>query len=108
VLGTPFDLITLQGMAMPVAEQLQYYDVWGSAATQPHMAAGWAFDTPFKWIVQVASHCGGIRQGMAIAWPNRIKDVSSLRTQFHHMIDIVPTILEATGIPTPQMLNGVA
>jgi arylsulfatase len=110
VLGTPFDMITLQGMTMPVADQLKYYDVWGTAATQPHMAVGWswAFDTPFKWTKQVASHFGGTRQGMAIAWPNRIKDAGGMRTQFHHMIDIVPTILEAAGIPAPQMLNGVA
>jgi len=89
---------------------LQYYDVWGSAATQPHMAVGWvwAFDTPFKWTKQVASHFGGTRQGMAIAWPNQIKDAGGLRTQFHHIIDIVPTILEAAGILAPQMLNGVA
>jgi arylsulfatase A-like enzyme len=108
--GTPFDLITLQGMNMPVAEQLKYYDVWGSAETQPHMAVGWAwaFDSPFQWVKQVASHFGGTRQGMAVAWPNRIKDAGGIRTQFHHMIDIVPTILEAVGVPAPQMLNGVA
>ncbi len=108
--GTPFDLITLQGMNMPVADQLKYYDVWGSAETQPHMAVGWAwaFDTPFQWVKQVASHFGGTRQGMAIAWPNRIKDAGGIRWQFHHMIDIVPTILDAVGIPAPQMLNGVA
>jgi arylsulfatase len=109
-LGTPFDMTALQGMIIPVAEQLKFYDVWGTAATQPHMAVGWAwaFDTPFKWTKQVASHFGGTRQGMAIAWPNRIKDAGGMRTQFHHMIDIVPTILEAAGIPAPQMLNGVA
>ena len=63
------------------------------------VAWSWAFDTPFKWTKQVASHFGGTRQGMAIAWPGRIKDAGGIRTQFHHMIDIVPTILEATGIP---------
>ncbi len=88
---------------LPVAEQLKFYDVWGSAATYPHMSVAWswAFDTPFKWTKQVASHFGGTRQGMAIAWPNRIKDAGGIRTQFHHMIDIVPTILEAAGIPAP-------
>jgi len=108
--GTPFDLIALQGMNMPVAEQLKFYDAWGSAKTQPHMAVGWAwaFNTPFKWVKQAASHFGGTRQGMAISWPNRIKDAGGIRTQFHHMIDIVPTILEAVGVPAPQMLNGVA
>jgi arylsulfatase len=72
------------------------------------VAWSWAFDTPFKWTKQVASHFGGTRQGMAIAWPNRIKDAGGLRTQFHHMIDIVPTILEATSIPAPAMVDGIA
>ena len=72
------------------------------------VAWSWAFDTPFKWTKQVASHFGGTRQGMAMAWPDRIKDAGGIRTQFHHMIDIVPTILEATGIPAPVMVNGIA
>ena len=110
LLGTPFDLAALQAIDVPVADQLKYYDVWGSDKTEPHMAAAWswAFDTPFKWMKQVASHFGGTRQGMAIAWPNRIKDAGGIRTQFHHMIDIVPTILEVTGIPAPVMVNGIA
>jgi arylsulfatase A-like enzyme len=95
---------------LPIAEQMKAYDAWGSASTYPHMSVAWswAFDTPFKWTKQVASHFGGTRQGMAIAWPNRIKDAGGIRTQFHHMIDIVPTILEATGIPAPLMVNGIA
>jgi hypothetical protein len=72
------------------------------------VAWSWAFDTPFKWTKQVASHFGGTRQGMAIAWPNRIKDAGGIRNQFHHMIDIVPTILEAARIPAPVMVDGVA
>ena len=110
ILGTPIDMAAIQGVNIPVAEQLKFYDVWGSAQTTPHMAVGWtwAFDTPFKWTKQVASHFGGTRQGMAISWPGHIKDVGGIRTQFHHMIDIVPTILEATGIPAPVMVNGVA
>ena len=80
-----------------------HYEDWGSDKTYPHMAVGWAwaFDTPFKWTKQVASHFGGTRQGMAISWPGHIKDVGGIRTQFHHVIDIVPTILEATGIQAP-------
>ena len=62
---------------------------------------------PFKWTKQVASHFGGTRQGMAISWPGHIKDVGAIRTQFHHVIDIVPTILEATGIQAPAMVNGI-
>jgi arylsulfatase len=109
-IGTPFDMAAIQGIDVPVAEQLKYYDAWGSPTTTPHMSVAWswAFDTPFKWTKQVASHFGGTRQGMVIAWPNRIKDAGAIRHQFHHMIDIVPTILEATGIPAPVMVNGVA
>ena len=72
------------------------------------VAWAWAFDTPFKWTKQIASHFGGTRQGMAISWPGHIKDVGGIRTQFHHVIDIVPTILEATGIQAPTMVNGIA
>ncbi len=70
-------------------------------------AWAWAFDTPFKWTKQVASHFGGTRQGLAISWPARIKDVGGIRTQFHHIIDIVPTILEATGIKAPEIVDGI-
>ncbi len=93
----------------PGAEQMMHYEAWGSDKTYPHMSVAWswAFDTPFKWTKQVASHFGGTRQGMAISWPGHIKDVGGIRTQFHHMIDIVPTILEATGIQAPDMVNGI-
>jgi arylsulfatase len=67
----------------------------------------WAFDTPFKWTKQIASHFGGTRQGMAISWPGHIDDPGGIRNQFHHIIDIVPTILEATGIKAPEMVNGI-
>jgi arylsulfatase A-like enzyme len=109
-LGTAFDLAAIQGIDMPVKDQLKFYDVWGSPVTTPHMSVAWswAFDTPFKWTKQIASHFGGTRQGMAIAWPKVIKDTGGIRTQFHHMIDIVPTILEATGIPAPVMVKGIA
>jgi len=109
--GTPNQYTAYNGILdLPIADQLKAYDAWGSELTYPHMAVAWswAFDTPFKWTKQVASHFGGTRQGMAIAWPNRIKDAGGIRTQFHHMIDIVPTLLEATGIPAPLMVNGIA
>ena len=109
--GTPNQYTTYNGIFdLPIADMLKYYDVWGSAVTYPHMAVAWAwaFDTPFKWVKQVASQFGGTRQGMTIAWPNRIKDAGGIRTQFHHLIDVVPTILEATGIPAPVMVNGIA
>jgi arylsulfatase len=67
----------------------------------------WAFDTPFSWTKQVASHFGGTRQGMAISWPARITDKGGVRTQFHHVIDIVPTILEVAGIRQPETVDGI-
>jgi arylsulfatase A-like enzyme len=110
LLGTPNQYTSYNGiLKIPVEEQLQYYDAWGSAGTYPHMAVAWswAFDTPFKWTKQVASHFGGTRQGLAISWPGHIGDPGGIRTQFHHVIDIVPTILEATGIKAPQTVNGI-
>jgi arylsulfatase len=110
-LGTPNQMTAYNGiLKLPIAEMLKAYDVWGSDATYPHMAVAWswAFDTPFKWTKQVASHFGGTRQGMVIAWPGHITDAGGIRTQFHHMIDIVPTILEATGVTAPLSVNGIA
>ena len=96
-------------LTLPEAVQMLHYEGWGSDTTYPHMSVAWswAFDTPFKWTKQVASHFGGTRQGMVISWPGHIKDVGGIRTQFHHMIDIVPTILEATGIKAPDTVNGI-
>jgi arylsulfatase A-like enzyme len=96
-------------LTLPEAVQMLHYEAWGSETTYPHMSVAWswAFDTPFKGTKQVASHFGGTRQGMAISWPGHIKDVGGIRSQFHHMIDIVPTILEATGIRAPTTVNGM-
>jgi arylsulfatase len=108
--GTPNEMTFFNGVEVPVAQQMKWYDVWGSDQTYPHMAAGWtwAMDTPYKWTKQVPSFFGGTRNGMAISWPKLIKDAGSIRNQFHHVIDIVPTILELTGIPAPEMVNGIA
>jgi arylsulfatase A-like enzyme len=108
--GTPNQYTSYNGILdFPIAEQLKFYDAWGSAGTYPHMAVAWswAFDTPFKWTKQIASHFGGTRQGLAISWPDRIKDAGGIRHQFHHIIDIVPTILEAAGVKAPQMVDGI-
>ena len=108
--GTPNQLTAYNGiLSLPEAEQIVNYEAWGSNKTYPHMAVGWtwAFDAPFKWTKQVASHFGGTRQGMAISWPGHIKDIGAIRTQFHHVIDVVPTILEATGIQAPVTVNGI-
>src|SRR5262249_43546071 len=108
--GTPNTLTVYNGiLKLPEVELLRYYESWGSDKTYPHMAVpwSWAFDTPFKWVKQVASHFGGTRQGMAISWPGHINDVGGIRSQFHHMIDIAPTILEAAGIRAPDMVDGI-
>jgi Sulfatase len=93
---------------MSAKEQMKFYDSWGSDATYPHMSVGWAwaFDTPFQWTKEIASHLGGTRQGMVMVWPKRLKDAGALRSQFHHVIDIAPTILEACGIEQPVTVNG--
>jgi len=108
--GTPNEMTTFNGINVPVPEQMKYYDEWGSDKTYPHMAVGWtwAMDCPFKWTKQVASHFGGTRNGMVISWPNKIKDAGGIRNQFHHVIDVVPTILEATGVDAPLQVNGIA
>ena len=108
--GTYNQLTAYNGiMNIPEPLQMLHYEDWGSENTYPHMAVpwAWAFDTPFKWTKQVASHFGGTRQGLAISWPGHIKDVGGIRTQFHHVIDIVPTILEAAGVQAPDIVNGI-
>ena len=110
LIGTPNEVAMFNGVEVPVADQLKYfYDVWGSDQTYNHMAVPWtwAFDTPFSWTKQIASHFGGTRQGMAISWPKVIKDKGGIRNQFHHVIDIVPTILEAAGIKAPKTVDGI-
>jgi arylsulfatase len=107
--GTWNEFTTFNGVAVPVKDQFLWYEFWGSDATYPHFAApwAWAMDTPFKWVKQVASHFGGTAQGLAMSWPGHITDVGGIRRQFHHMIDIVPTILDVTGIPAPDTIDGI-
>lgn len=87
-----------------------HIDEFGGPAAYNHYAVGWAhaMDTPYQWTKQVASHWGGTRNGMVVHWPRRIADRGGLRTQFHHVIDIAPTILEAAGLPVPHTVNGIA
>ena len=107
--GTPNEFTTFNGVAVPVKAQYLWHPFWGSDKTFPHYAAewAWAMDTPFKWVKQVASHFGGTAQGMVISWPGHINDLGGIRRQFHHLIDIVPTLLEATGIPAPDTIDGI-
>jgi len=97
------------GVAETVEEQLKHLDQWGGPETYPHMAAGWAvaFDAPFMWTKQVASNYGGTRNGMVVHWPKGIKARNEIRSQFHHVIDIAPTILEVAHLPEPKVVNGV-
>jgi len=88
---------------------LSMMDKLGSDRTYNHYPVGWAhaMDSPLPWTKQVASHFGGTRNGMVISWPKRIKARGEVRSQFHHVIDVVPTILEATGLPMPESIDGV-
>ncbi len=109
-LGTPNEVAFFNGINMlPAEEQLKFYDAWGTEQTYPHMSAGWAwaFDTPFPWFKQNASQLGGVNQNMVVSWPARIKDKGGLREQFVHVIDVLPTILEAIGINAPDMVDGI-
>jgi len=104
------EMTYFNGVQEKVEDMLKRMDKWGGPETYPHMAAGWAvaFDTPYQWTKQVASDHGGTKVGMAVHWPKGIKAKGELRTQFHHVIDVAPTILEAAGLPEPREVNGVA
>jgi len=108
-LGTPNEVAFFNGVSVPVKDQMKWYDVWGTEQTYNHMSAGWswAFDTPFTWFKQNASKLGGIRQCMAVQWPGHITDKGGLREQFMHVIDVVPTLLEVSGIPAPEYVDGI-
>ena len=84
-------------------------DEFGGPKAYNHYAVGWAhaMDTPYQWTKQVASHWGGTRNGTIVHWPNGIKAKGEIRSQFHHVIDVAPTILEAAGLPVPTIVNSV-
>jgi arylsulfatase len=102
------EMTYFNGVQEKVEDLLPLIDKWGSPDTFPHMAAGWAIalDSPFKWTKQVASDPGGTRNGMVVHWPRGIEDAGGLRTQFGHVIDIAPTVLEAATLPEPKSVNG--
>lgn len=108
--GTFNEVAFFNGVTPSVEEQMKFYDVWGTEETYNHMSAGWswALDTPFDWFKQNASRLGGTNQNMVISWPKGIKDNGTLREQFIHVIDYVPTLLEVTGIPAPEYVDGIA
>jgi arylsulfatase A-like enzyme len=96
------------GVQEKVEDMLKHIDQWGGPETYPHMAAGWAvaLDAPFGWMKQVASDFGGTRNGMVVHWPKGIKAKNGVRTQFSHVIDIAPTVLQAANLPEPKIVNG--
>jgi arylsulfatase len=96
------------GVQETVPDMLKKIDQWGGPETYPHMASGWAvaLNAPFGWMKQVPADFGGTRNGMVVSWPKGIKAKNGIRTQFGHVIDVAPTVLEAIGLPEPKVVNG--
>jgi arylsulfatase len=107
--GSYNEILALNGIVSDVSSQLAHIDEWGGPSTFPHFSIGWAHagNTPFQWTKQVASHFGGTRNSMVVHWPARLPNArGEVRSQFHHVIDVAPTVLEAAGLPQPTMVNG--
>jgi arylsulfatase A-like enzyme len=102
------EMTYFNGVHESVADILKHYDELGDATTYPHFAAGWAVagDTPFSWTKQVASNYGGTRNGLVVQWPKGITAKNEVRSQWHHVIDVAPTVLEAAHLPEPKSVNG--
>ncbi len=107
--GLSNEMTFFNNIPEPFEQLLANIDKLGGPMTFNHYPIGWAhaMDTPFQWTKQVASHFGGTRNGLAVSWPAKIKSGGEIRTQFHHVIDIMPTVLEAAGVPQPLTVNGV-
>ncbi len=107
--GTFSEIASLMGLQLGLESTLKRIDEIGSPSSEPHVPVGWAWamNAPFQWTKQVASHFGGTRNPLVIHWPKGIKAKGETRSQFHHVIDIVPTILEACKIPEPKVVNGI-
>jgi arylsulfatase A-like enzyme len=109
LLGMFNEMTYFNGIPETVPQMLQNIDQWGGPETFPHMAAGWAVagNTPFTWTKQVASNFGGTRNPLVVSWPAGIQAAGQVRSQFHHVVDIAPTVLEAARIEEPKRVNGV-
>jgi arylsulfatase len=108
--GTFNEIAALNGVETPLEDLLPLLDDVGQPGTEPHYPMGWAWagNAPFQWVKQVASHLGGTRNPMVVSWPARIQHDDTPRLAFLHVIDVVPTILEAAGIPMPETVDGIA
>lgn len=108
--GTVNEIKALSGIPSTLDESVEMYDEIGGPKTEAHYPIGWAWagNTPFPWVKQVASHLGGTRNPMVISWPAKIKHDDKVRSQYLHLVDVVPTILEATHIPMPKTVDGFA
>jgi arylsulfatase len=109
LLGTHNSVLNYNGLSPTIGEIKAHLDEIGTVKTQPHVPVGFAHagNCPFQWTKQVASHYGGTRNGLIVHWPKGIKARGELRGQWHHVIDIAPTLLEVAGLPEPVMVNGV-
>lgn len=107
--GTYNEMMALNGIIGKADQMMDHIEDWGGPSTFPHFAIGWAWagNTPFQWTKQVASHFGGTRNGMVMHWPKGISAKGEIRSQFHHVIDVAPTVLEAAHIPQPKTVNGI-
>ena len=107
--GTLNNMMTQNGVPDSVEGQLPHIDEIGGRLHENHYPVGWSWagSSPFQWMKRVPSHFGGTRNGLVVSWPARIKESGGLRTQFHHVIDVVPTIYEAVGVKAPAKVNGV-
>ena len=109
--GTFNEMINFNGAAALETPEflMERLDKLGGPESYNHFAVGWAhaMNTPYQWTKQVASHWGGTRNGTIVSWPNGIKAKGELRSQFHHVIDVAPTILEAAGLPQPTTVDGI-
>jgi len=108
--GTFSELASLLGVQLGLQSTINRIDEIGGPTSEPHVPVGWAWamDAPFQWTKQVASHLGGTRNPLVVHWPKGIKSKGEIRTQFHHVIDVVPTILEAAKIEAPGEVKGIA
>jgi len=109
--GTFNEIISLNGAAQLETTEFMaaHIDEFGTTAAYNHYSVGWAhaMDTPYQWTKQVASHFGGTRNGAIVHWPNGFEARGELRTQFHHIIDVAATVLEAAGLPEPTFVHGI-